>query len=132
MLSSVLLTYKIWRYSSPWFVIENIKVPAHIQTILIHCFVVNHHNCCYPAGHSSGGQDDPGQGRDGDQEHEEHWTQTEELEIIGQVPGPACTHLTLRPEVVDVEDVPPPVLRTLAGVGHGTQRTGAGVVQQRL
>ena len=48
------------------------------------------------------------------------------------LPGPACAHLSERPEVLDVEQVAPPVAAALGRVGGGAERALAGVVGQRL
>ena len=44
----------------------------------------------------------PGQGGDGAHEDEEHGRDTEELEVVREIPGPCSAHLRLGPEVVNV------------------------------
>ena len=63
----------------------------------------------------------PGQGRGIGEHDQEYRGEKEELEIVGEIPGPGRTHLGLRPEVVDVEEVPPPVLGAVGGVLHRTE-----------
>ena len=63
----------------------------------------------------------PGHGREVGEHDQEYRGEEEELEIIREIPGPGCTHLALRPEVVDVQEVPPPVLRAVGGVHDGTE-----------
>ena len=78
--------------------------------------MVDHPDDGDPASDSGGHQDHPGQRRDGRHEDEENGRETEKLEIISEVPGPGSAHFRLWPEVVDVEDVPPPVFDTVAWV----------------
>ena len=65
----------------------------------------------------------PGHGREVGEHDQEYRGEEEELEIIREIPGPGCTHLALRPEVVDVQEVPPPVLGTVGWVLHRTEWT---------
>ena len=63
----------------------------------------------------------PGHGRGVGEDHQEYRGVEEKLEIIREIPSPGCTHLTLSPEVVDVQQVPPPVLGAVGGVLHWTE-----------
>ena len=65
----------------------------------------------------------PGQRGQRDEQYKENGRVEEELEVIGEVPGPGRAHLTLRPEVVDVQEIPPPELGTVGRILHRTERS---------
>ena len=67
-----------------------------------------------------------------DEEDQEYRRVQEELEVVSEVPGPGRAHILLRPEIVDVEEVPPPELGAVRGVLHGAVGAGAEVEEERL
>ena len=74
----------------------------------------------------------PGQ-RWGVNENDQEYRRVEkELEVIGEIPGPGSTHLCLWPEVIDIEEVPPPELATVGGILHRTEGTRASVEEKWL
>ena len=111
-------TNEVRGYPDPGLVIQHVKVRGPGGPM------VNHPDDGDPAGDGGGHEEHPGQGRDGPQEDEEHRGETEELEVIGEVPGPGSAHLRLRPEVVDVENVPPPVFDTMTWVHNRALGSG--------